>query len=202
MTAMILDPDLISFRRLTQDDLPLMHRWLNTEHVARWYRVRGVSEPSLEWVTARYLPRIRGDDPTRAFVISLGARPIGYIQAYLIADNPEYAAQVQVEEGAAGVDMFIGEVDVVYRGLGSHIVHRFLREVVFREMGATACILGPEPQNVNAIRAYEKAGFRYLKTVPTPGGDAEYEYVMRISRAEVIDISSDIDATLLEGPLL
>jgi RimJ/RimL family protein N-acetyltransferase len=181
---MTLDPDLISFRRLTEDDLPLMHRWLNTEHVARWYRVRGVTNQSLKWVATRYLGRIRGEDPTRSFVIMLGQRPIGYIQGYLIADNPEYSAQVQVDEGAAGVDMFIGEPDLVHRRLGRHIARRFVDEVVFGELGAACCIIGPDPENAVAIRAYEKAGFRYLKTVHI-GGDAEYEYLMRIDRDEV-----------------
>jgi len=184
---MTLDPDLISFRPLTEHDLPLMHRWLNTEHVARWYRVRGAPRPTLDWVTARYLPRIRGDDPTRSFVIMLGGRPVGYVQGYLIADDPEYSARVQVDEGAVGLDMFIGEPDVVYKGLGSHIVRRFLAEIVFQEMGALSCIIGPEPENAAAIRAYAKAGFRYLKTVHIPDGDAEYEYLMRIGRDEVID---------------
>jgi aminoglycoside 6'-N-acetyltransferase-1b/aminoglycoside 6'-N-acetyltransferase-2 len=191
---MTLDPALISFRRLSERDLPLMHRWLNTEHVARWYRVRGVQKPSLEWLTARYLPRIRGDDPTRSFVIMLNERSVGYIQGYFIEDDPEYAAQVQVEKGAAGADMFIGEPDVVHKGLGSHIIRRFTAEVVFRELGATCCIIGPEPENGIAIRAYEKAGFRHLKTVATPGGDADYEYLMRLGREGVIDISSDISA--------
>ena len=164
-----------------------MHRWLNAEHVARWYRVRGISEPSFEWVTARYLSRIRGDDRTRSFVIMLGRRPIGYIQAYFIADDPEYAAQTHVEDGAAGVDMFIGEPELVHKGLGSPIMRRFLDEIVFGDMRAKCCIIGPEPENSAAIRAYEKAGFRYLKTVATPRGDAEYEYLMRMGREEVID---------------
>ena len=199
---MMRDPALISFRRLTENDLPQMHRWLNTEHVARWYRVRGVTKPAIEWVTARYLPRIRGHDPTRSFIILLGQRPIGYIQGYLIADDPEYAAHVQVEDGAAGVDMFIGETDVVYRGLGARIIRRFLHEVVFGELGAASCIIGPEPENAAAIRAYEKAGFRHTKTVHIPGEDAEYEYLMRIEREEVIDISSDTSHVSWEGPLL
>ena len=149
--------------------------------------MRDVPNPSLEWVTDRYLPRIRGEDPTLAFVITLGDRSIGYIQGYFIADDPDYAAQVEVEEGAAGIDMYIGEPDLVHRGLGSLIVRQFLRDIVFDEMGAASCAIGPEPGNQIAIRAYEKAGFRYLKTVHIAGGDAEYEYLMRIARDEVID---------------
>ncbi len=178
------DPALVSFRPLETGDLRLMHRWLNTDHVAQWYSVRGVTAPSLDWVTERYMPRITGKDPTRAFVITLGGRPIGYIQAYFIEDQADYAAAVQVPPGAAGVDLFIGEADVVHRGLGADIVRRFLRDIVFGEMQAAWCVIGPQPENRIAIRAYEKAGFRHLKTVRIPGGDAEYEYLMIISRAE------------------
>jgi len=163
-----------------------MHRWLNTDHVAQWYYVRGASRPSLEWVRGRYLARIQGDDPTLAFIIMLGDRAVGYIQAYFIADHSDYAAVVQVDPGAAGVDMFIGEVDAVHRGLGGRILRRFLSEVVFGSMGAVSCVLGPEPDNRIAIRAYEKAGFRHLKTVDVPGADAPREYLMRIGREEFL----------------
>jgi aminoglycoside 6'-N-acetyltransferase len=172
----------LTFRSLEEDDLPLMHRWLNNEHVAEWYYVRDVPHPSLEWVRERYLPRIRGDDPTRAFVIVLGGREVGYIQAYFIDDNPDYAGVVQVAPGSVGVDVFIGEEDAVHRGLGSRIVQEFVDLIVFDEMDAEACVMGPEPDNRIAIRAYEKAGFRHLKTVRIPGGDTEYEYLMILER--------------------
>jgi aminoglycoside 6'-N-acetyltransferase len=159
-----------------------MHRWLNTPHVAQWYYVRGVPNPSPEWVRERYLPRIRGEDPTRAFVIVLAGRPVGYIQAYLIDNHPEYAAAVQVLPGTAGIDMFIGEEDAVHRRHGSRIIGRFLDDIVFGEMAAARALLGPEPGNRIAIRAYEKAGFRHLKTVDIPGGDAEREYLMVLER--------------------
>lgn len=116
----------ITFRPLGEADIPLMHRWLNTPHVVKWYYVRGVERPSLEWVRERYLPRIQGEDPTRAFVTVLDGRPIGYIQAYFIDNHPEYAAAVRVPPGTVGIDMFIGEEDAVHRGLGTRIVGRFL----------------------------------------------------------------------------
>ncbi len=172
----------IAFRRLTEGDLPLMHRWLNTPHVAEWYYVRGVTRPGFDWVRERYLPRMRGEDPTRAFVIVLGGRPAGYIQAYFVEDHPEYATAVRAPPGTAGIDMFIGEEDIVHRGLGSRIISRFLEDVVFGEMGAALALLGPEPANRIAIRAYEKAGFHHLKTVDVPGGDAEQEYLMVLER--------------------
>ncbi len=172
------------------DDLPLLHRWLNTEHVAQWYRGRD-HYPMYNHVVAKYTPRITGETPTDPYLILYRDMPIGYIQTYRIADHPDYASAVRVGEGAAGVDIAIGEADYVHRGLGAHIIRRFLKEIVFGKGDATSCILGPDPANAVAIRAYEKAGLRHLKTVHIPGGDPPEEYIMRIAREDVIDISDD-----------
>ena len=181
----MLDPAPISFRRLTLADLPLMRRWLNTEHVMAWYGVGSAKGPStLETVTAHYTPSISGQVPTDPFLILHEGRPIGYIQRYAIRDWPDYAAVVDVNEHAAGVDLFIGDPDVVHRGLGAHVLRRFLRDVVFADPASESCIIGPEPENRGAIRSYEKAGFRYLKTVQDPSG--EVNYLMRLGRAEAL----------------
>ena len=181
----MLDPMLLSFRRLTAADLPLVHRWLNTEHVLQWYGVGSQKGPStLEAVTTHYTPSITGQVPTDPFLILHAGRPIGYIQRYAIRDWPEYAAVVEVDEHAAGVDLFIGEPDIVHQGLGAHILTRFLREVAFPDPTIESCIIGPEPDNGVAIRAYEKAGFRYLKTVQDPSG--EVNYLMRIGRTKAL----------------
>jgi RimJ/RimL family protein N-acetyltransferase len=198
-----LDPALISFRRLTMEDLPLMHRWLNTDHVAQWYDVGGVHYPAVEQVEARYAPAIRGEMPTDQYVILYGDLPIGPIQTYRIGDHPAYAQAVQLDGGAWGVDIAIGEVDYVHRGLGSYILRRFLRDIVFALPNVTSCVIGPDPTNSIAIRAYEKAGFTYLKTVTVPGDlPSEQEYLMVISREDVIDISSDSSSRPRTRPLL
>ena len=173
--------DEISFRPLAEADLLLMHRWLATEHVSAWYPIDDVPKPPIELVRSHYLPMTRGDDRTLGFIICLNGRPIGFIQAYMVRDHSEYAAAVQVEDGGAGVDLFIGEEDAVHKGLGPRVLRRFLRDVVFGELGATLCIIGPQPENGSAIRAYEKAGFKYLKTVRPPGSPgAGDEYLMQI----------------------
>jgi len=177
------DPTQIGFRRMTMDDLPLMHRWLQTPHVLEWWW--GGVAPSYEAVAEKYGPRIRGEEPTELYLMLSGDRPIGYIQTYMIRDYPEYAALVGTDDGAAGVDLFIGEADYLHKGLGSHILRAFLREIVFGVGDATSCIIGPSEANRIAIRAYEKAGFRSFKTVPSPN-EPTPEYLMRITRADVL----------------
>jgi len=169
----------IGFRPLERADLPRMYRWITTPHVARWWD----PAPSLAAVEAHYLPYI--DDPrlTQCYAILLDAEPIGFIQTYLIDDYPEYAEAVQVERGAAGVDLFIGEPALVHRGLGPQVLRRFTRTVIFANPDTSCCIIGPAASNAGAIRAYAKAGFHYLKTVAVPG-ETEPEYLMRLTRGD------------------
>lgn len=171
----------ISFRTLEEKDLSLMYRWLNTDFVIEWF---GKGGSSFEEVVNKYLPRIKGEQPTYSFIIVCDNNEIGYIQMYMIADYPEYSQWVNIDEQAAGIDIFIGERDFIHKGLGKQILIKFLREYVFHLNNAESCIIGPEPKNDAAIRAYEKSGFKYLKTIQVLG-EAEPEYLMRIYKSEL-----------------
>ncbi len=179
-----IDPNLIAFRPLAEGDLRIMHEWLNRDHVAEWYGVGGVRRPTPGQVEARYGPRIRGEEPTRSFLASYGGRPVGYIQTYLVDDYAENARDIELEPSTAGIDLFIGEPELVGRGLGAALLRKFLREIIFAERRVAACVICPSPDNARAIRCYEKAGFRYLKTVAVPGGDPPVEYLMIVRQEE------------------
>lgn len=174
-----MEPCGISFRELRASDLDLMHRWLNTSHVKRWWYADGTSYQEIE---DEYLPYIEGREPVKPFVILHEGRPLGYTQSYLISHDQEYASLVDVKD-SAGVDMFIGEAEYLYRGLGQNILRLFLLEHVFSEPGIEVCVIGPEPKNAAAIRAYEKAGFHYFKEIQVPG-EPEPEYLMKLTREE------------------
>ena len=176
-----MDPHGISFRRLRSSDLALMHRWLNEPHVRRWWYAEGTSYGEIE---EHYLPAIENQEATEPYVILYEDRPIGFIQHYPISaeDDETYARLVDVEN-SAGVDLFIGDPEYLYRGLGSHVIGRFLSDHVFSNPEIGVCVIGPEPNNAAAIRAYEKVGFRYFKTIQVPG-EPEPEYLMKLSREE------------------
>ncbi len=175
------DDPQVQFRPLALDHLELMHRWLNDNFVARSWP----GWPSLEQVRAKYTPRIDGTDPTKCYIIELDATPVGFIQCYYIRDWPDYAIGAEGAT-AAGIDLFLGDRKYAYQGLGPRVIRQFLRKVVFAEYDVDSCIIGPAQNNHAAIRAYEKAGFRYMKTVSIPG-ELEPEYLMRIMRDEFRD---------------
>ncbi len=128
---------------------------------------------------------LRGEDPTDYFVIELDGRPIGDIQCYLIDDDPEYAAMVALGRPAFGIDLFIGEPELIGRGHGPALIRAFLRDVAFPRYGVDLCVIGPTRGNVAAIRAYEKAGFRFLKNYLEPESREPEHYLMQLARAEL-----------------
>lgn len=168
----------ITFRPLAWEDLPLLSRWRSQPHVRRWFEP--LTQAQME---AKYGPRIAGADPTRSFLSLLDDRPFGYIQWYRLHDYPEYAAALGVGRGSAGVDLFIGEPDLVGQGLGARMLQAFLRQHVFPHADIECCILGPAASNTAAIRCYEKAGFRFWKNAHVPG-EEEPEHLMLLTRSD------------------
>jgi aminoglycoside 6'-N-acetyltransferase len=175
------DAALISFRPLTRGDFPLMLRWHNTPHVREWWQL---DPHTAEEVEAKYGPRVDLPSLTRGYIMLYDGQPVGFIQEYLIRDYPEYASAIQVDDDAAGVDLFIGEAAYVHKGLGPLLLRAFVRDVIFARPDVGCCVIGPAEGNALAIRSYEKAGFRYVKTVQVPGEPAP-EALLRISRADL-----------------
>ncbi|MBA4320512.1 MAG: hypothetical protein C0412_19100 [Flavobacterium sp.] len=173
--------DKIIFRKLEERDLQLLHDWLNTDFIMKWY---GKKTCSYDEIFKKYIPRIKGEEPTGSFFIVYENKNIGYIQTYMLKDYPEYNKYVEADEFTAGLDLFIGEKDFLHKGFGKSIIIKFLNEVVFVLNNAESCVLGPEPKNTVAIRAYEKVGFKYLRTIRVPDED-EPEYLMQIYKCDI-----------------
>jgi len=84
----VIDHKLISFRKLKLEELPLMYDWLNKPPVHEWYDKD--KENTIEEVTERYGPKIKGEKPTDCYLVLYDGRPVAYIQSYLVNDWPEF----------------------------------------------------------------------------------------------------------------
>ncbi len=74
----------------------------------------------------------------------------------------------QQPAGTRGIDQFIGEADMLDRGHGSAFVRSFIDRMM--TIGTPRIITDPDPVNVRAIRAYEKAGFQKDRMIDTSEG--------------------------------
>ena len=159
------EPKVVTFRALRREDVPLLYRWFKAEHVARWWPTG-----SYEEVLRKYGERTSDDSDVRPYVISYGGRPIGYVQLY------------PADAKTRGLDFFIGEPEYLRRGLSAIVLRAFLDSVVFSQKDVEACIVDPVQENTIAIRAFEKAGFRFVKIIRDPESGKSAQ-LMAISRS-------------------
>ena len=146
-------PARYGFRPVTAGDLPMLEAWLAKPHMREWW---GEPERGMEEIRENI-----DSISVEPLIVELGGKPIAYLQSYdphLEEDHP-YQDQ---PTGTLGVDLSIGEPDLLGLGHGSALLDQFVEELF--EEGVPRVIIDPDPSNGRAIRAYEKAGFRAFDT--------------------------------------
>jgi aminoglycoside 6'-N-acetyltransferase len=153
--------NIYRFRPMAADDLPLVRRWLMTAHVSEWW---GDPPEQLTLVTEDL------DEPAMdQYIVVKDDRAFAYLQCYVHEAWSENGLGLH-PAGTRGIDQFIGEADMVGCGHGSAFIRDFTDRLL--AAGTPRIITDPNPANVRAVRAYEKAGFRKEREVDTPDGRA------------------------------
>jgi aminoglycoside 6'-N-acetyltransferase len=149
------------FRPMSAADLPMVRRWLEAPHVAQWWR-----DPDEQFA----LVSEDLDHPAMdQFVVTADDRPFAYLQCY---DPTAWSNNGLGTHplGTRGIDQFIGEPDMIDRGHGSALIRGFVDGLL--KKGTPRVVTDPDPANIRAVRAYEKAGFQKVSLVDTPDGRA------------------------------
>jgi aminoglycoside 6'-N-acetyltransferase len=146
------------FVPLGPGDVPLLATWLGRPHVAAWWR-----EPAdLAAVAENYGPLIEGLDPTEAFIVHLEGNPIGYVQRYLIDEEPEWQSALRKavrDAGGIGIDYLIGEPTLVGAGLGRRMIAEFAAACWQRYPSADRITVAVQQDNRASWKALEASGF-------------------------------------------
>lgn len=139
---------MISFRPLVEDDFELLLEWLQRPHVKEWW---DDGDDSLEKVRHHYS---RDPDEMKRYILLYpdDHTPSGYFQYHIKPD------------GTIGIDQFLADPKSLDKGLGSASVSQFL-QMICEKHSPRRIVIDPEPDNLRAIRCYEKVGFRYYETV-------------------------------------
>ncbi len=176
---------VITWRRLGEPDFPLLGRWLERPHVARWWN----HQTSPEALDRDFGPAARGEEPAEDLLALLDGQPFGLVQRCRLADYPEYltelAAVTDVPAEARTIDYLIGEPDLVGQGIGTRMIEAFVRRTWDDHPAATSIIVPVVAANRASWRALEKAGLRRVAEVdlePDNPVDEPLHYVYRIDR--------------------
>jgi aminoglycoside 6'-N-acetyltransferase len=156
-----MKPPLYSFRPATEEDLPMLYRWLRTPDAVRWW-----GDPGEEFAL------LTGDLPDPRMVMRIvcfAERPFAYAQDYEVHSWPQ-PHLANLPAGARAIDTFIGEPDMLGRGHGAHYLRLLAQRL--RAEGAPIVAIDPDVNNLRARRAYENAGFRVDSVVETGEGPA------------------------------
>ena len=159
----------LDFRPVSTDDLSMLADWLERPHWREWW---GTPETELGYIR----DMIEGRDDTRPFIILQRGQPIGYIQVWRIASNrvepwlTEAPWLAWLADHTVGVDLSLAEASTLSQGIGSAALRLFVARL--RTEGETDIIIDPDPANLRAVRAYEKAGFRVIEDLKDRTGDS------------------------------
>jgi aminoglycoside 6'-N-acetyltransferase len=143
----------IALRPATPEDRFLIRRWLADPEVQAWWGSAAGAEAgiTLAMGSATALPRI----------IECDGRPIGYAHAVEVGVWAEERPE-DLPAGTWDIDMLIGSGEHRGQGLG-HAALVLLTGEVFATTLAVACSAVVSIRNEAAVRAYERAGFRWLR---------------------------------------
>lgn len=135
-----------AFRPVEPEDLPMLRRWRAEPLVSEWWGSPELEDPG----------EVLADPRVAMWIVSHSA-PFAYAQDYSPHDWEDHPF-AHLPPGSRGIDQYIGEPGMIGRGHGSAFVRLHCERLL--AAGAPAIGTDPHPDNLRAIRAYEKAGFR------------------------------------------
>lgn len=164
------------FKPLQEKHIPLMYLWTQQAHVAEWWHDRK-DFPSF---ITKYRAKI--EHPYKfPFIIECNNRAIGYIETYF-ADKIGGGWWLDQPAGTCGIDIFIGELGYVGKGFGSTLLKQIVYKL-FQDQLVKKIIIDPAPDNIRAVRCYEKVGFKRVGVIATPYGQ---ELLMEIKKEDFV----------------
>lgn len=176
---------MITWRRLTHDDFPLVGRWLAAPHVHRWW----YHESTPEAVERDFGASARGEEPGEDWLVFLDGEPVGLMQRCRVSDYAEdfdqLSAVVPTPKDAMTLDYLIGDPANTGRGLGSRMI-RWAVERTWADYPDASVILIPiVAANTASWRALEKAGATRIALAelePENPVDEPLHYIYRFQR--------------------
>ncbi|WP_169540117.1 GNAT family N-acetyltransferase [Niabella aurantiaca] len=164
-------------------DLAVLHRWANHPHAHRFWGMQGCT---LKTLYEFYNPRIEAGQ-LQLFFACVSGIPVALIEAYPVLLS-ELAGLAGFTANDYGIHLLMAPyreikaaVDKDIDGLSVWVL-KAVQQMLFDFASVARIVAEPDERNVNACRLAEKAGFRYIKTLPLEGKTARLYMIARDER--------------------
>lgn len=141
----------VVLRPATRADWAMIRRWLARDDIQDWWGPLSATEAEVNMALSSAHAICR--------IIEANGEPVGYahaVDATLWGENlPDNLAP-----GTWDLDLFIASEELRGKGVGQ-VALALLKDEVFATTLAVAVCVFPSIKNERAVRAYEKAGFRW-----------------------------------------
>jgi aminoglycoside 6'-N-acetyltransferase len=152
------DAAAVGLRPARRADWDLIRGWLGRPDVEAWWGPRSATEAEVAIAMASEHALCR--------IIEADGLPVGYAHAI---DAQVWGEQLpqELEAGTWDLDLFIASEEYRGRGVGQSALAQLTKEVFSTTLAIAVCVF-PSVRNERAVRAYEKAGFRWKRIWDDP----------------------------------
>ena len=150
MADRALDGDGVRLRPLSEEDVPLLTRWLFDPEILHWLQLsEDPPELRTEGAVRERLERMRADPFAETWRIDTAqGRPVGQIEL----------VEIHPLQRRAEMHLLVGEKDAWGRGYGARAVRRLLQHA-FTDLGLRRVFAMADEDNVRVVRMFEGCGF-------------------------------------------
>jgi aminoglycoside 6'-N-acetyltransferase len=162
---------MLKLRLATAADVPTLRHWDTKPHV----KAATGADAESDWGWETEVPR---QVPWREFLIAeLDGRAIGMVQ---IIDPKEEESHYwgEIEPNLRAIDIWLGEESDLGKGYGTQIMRLAIARC-FADQAVEAILIDPLVSNVDALRFYERLGFKQIERRRFGDDDC---YVYRLDR--------------------
>lgn len=155
-----------TFKLLTPQYFLLLFNWFQQDYIAQlWVEPKEWQDFEKSWQEKIKQPGVF------KFLAYIDQEPVAYIQYFRVSDwDRQHFPGVDLPEGSIGLDLFIGNPAYLGKGYGAKLLEDFISFVKTIEPTCTTIIIDPAPDNIRAIKCYEKVGFKKVGIFSTPYG--------------------------------
>lgn len=158
----------VRLRTATDNDWPMIRRWLAQPEVIRWWGPKATTEAEVMLAMGTEQAICRIIEARTEATTDAGEKwsPVGYAHA-LDAGLMGDVLPREIPVGTWEIDLFVASPQHRGKGVGARALE-LIRDEVFGTTLAIATCVFVAVGNEKAVRAYEKAGFRWRAVARDP----------------------------------